>query len=285
MLSGLETCLTSENPQLVLVYGDTNSTLAGALAASKLGLPVAHVEAGLRSGNREMPEEINRILTDHLSSLLFCPSQGCVERLRAEGISEGVCNSGDVMLDVLNSQLDRIQGRSRILDRLGLKSGDYVLATVHRAENTRDTSTLRKVISCLEAVDGSVLFPVHPGTAQRLQQDQLELPGNVIASSPLGYLDMLRLVRSARAVLTDSGGLQKEAFWLQVPCVTLRDETEWMETLHEHWNTLAGLDPVRVRAALDRQKPEPLPSPVYGDGTAAPRIAEAIKQHLQGAGR
>lgn len=273
MLVALEPVLLEHRPDWVLVYGDTNSTLAGALAAAKLHVPVAHVEAGLRSFNKRMPEEINRVLTDHCSDLLFCPTPTAVENLAREGITRGVHLVGDVMHEALLEARQIAAQRSRILDRLGLEPRSYFLVTVHRAENTDDPTRLAGIWSALTelARERPVLFPVHPRTRKVLtglglfgESAQLrepdrgdgELPvvrpvpgADLRLLPPLGYLDMLRLTESARVILTDSGGLQKEACWLGVPCVTLRDETEWVETLAHGANVLAGTDPARICTA------------------------------------
>jgi UDP-N-acetylglucosamine 2-epimerase len=281
MLKKIEDVLLAEKPEWVVVYGDTNSTLAGALAASKLHVPVAHVEAGLRSFNRRMPEEINRVLTDHVSTLLFCPTETAVRNLAAEGITQGVHLVGDVMLDALLDSTERARERSTIFDRLGLVEKKYLLATVHRAENTDDPARLRGIMTALTQLADRepVVFPVHPRTRKALEKlgfDTTPPSPREMASSPispgpstvhrppssvlrpptseiglffiapLGYLDLVRLSASARVILTDSGGLQKEACWLGVPCVTLRDETEWVETVEKGWNILAGATPGRI---------------------------------------
>ncbi|HEX8746001.1 MAG TPA: UDP-N-acetylglucosamine 2-epimerase (non-hydrolyzing) [Pyrinomonadaceae bacterium] len=266
----LEKVLQEEKPDWVLVYGDTNSTLAGALVAAKLQLRVAHVEAGLRSFNRAMPEEINRIVADHLSSLLLCPSRVAVSNLSAEGIREGVHAVGDVMYDALLEYSAEADKRSSILQRIKVEPKHYLLLTIHRAENTDDPERLRAVLKALANLDSTVVFPVHPRAlkalaaagfvslsspvddemqAARLTLDELSLD-HIRLIEPLGYLDMMNLARHARTVLTDSGGLQKEAYWLGVPCVTLREETEWVETVEAGWNVLAGTDAARITDAL-----------------------------------
>ena len=239
MLIGIEEVLLAERPNWVLVYGDTNSTLAGALAAVKLGIPVAHVEAGLRSFNRAMPEEHNRILTDHCADLLFCPTQTAVDLLRGEGVTAGVHLVGDVMVDAALQFADVARQRSTILAELDLTPKSYALATLHRPYNTDDPERLREVLAALDALEMPVIFPVHPRTRSRLA----ELAGTHHASRntqyvpPVGYLDMLALEQSAALILTDSGGVQKEAYFFAVPCVTLRPETEWVETVAD------GLEP------------------------------------------
>lgn len=233
MLAAVEKVLLNEHPDWVLVYGDTNSTLAGALAATKLHFPVAHIEAGLRSFNRRMPEEINRVLTDHVSDFLFCPTTTSVENLSNEGIHQGVHLVGDVMYDVLLHFLPLAIKRSKVLDTLLVDPKTYCLATIHRAENTDSSNRLRSLLTCLELTGLPVVFPLHPRTALAIKEFNLELPNNVKGIEPVGYLDMIALLKSAQTVLTDSGGLQKEAFLLGVPCITLREETEWVETIKQ----------------------------------------------------
>lgn len=279
MLTGIEAVLLSERPDWLLIYGDTNSTLAGALAAAKLGVPIAHVEAGLRSYNRAMPEEINRVVADSLSSLLFCPTRTAQENLEREGVTSGVHVVGDVMYDAVLWEAGRVEaGESRILSRLGLASGEYLLATIHRASNTDNAENLASIMAALEACGETVVFPVHPRTRKALSVAGIEPGKNVRAIEPLSYLEMLTLAKHARKVLTDSGGLQKEALWLQVPCVTLRDETEWIETIECGWNTLVGADTERILAAVLSPTPSQKPPQPYGDGHAAERIAELLKR-------
>jgi len=257
-----------------MVYGDTNTTLAGALAAAKLHIPVAHVEAGLRSFNKKMPEEINRVLTDYLSDFLFCPTQTAVENLRREGIEKGVYLVGDVMYDAVLLYLDLAERKSEIMERLGLKPKSYALATVHRAENTDQPERLRAIFEGLKRVakEGlSVILPLHPRTRKQLNALGIH-PKKVQVLDPVSYLDILVLEKNAQVILTDSGGVQKEAFFFRVPCVTLREETEGVETVETGWNTLVGFDPERiVRAALEARPGIESVWP-YGDGRAAERI-------------
>ena len=274
MLESIEQVLLLEKPDRVIVYGDTNSTLAGALAAAKLHLPLAHIEAGLRSFNRRMPEEINRVMTDHLSALLFCPSAVSVENLHREGVIHGVHLVGDVMQDSLRHFAQRAEATSPILDQLGLKPESYHVATIHRAELTDDPDRLCALLGVLAKLDHPVLLPLHPRTRARLagNADIFAATGRLRLIDPLGYLDMLKLVANCHHLLTDSGGLQKEAYWLARPCLTLRPETEWVETLATGWNILTADDPARINAAL--QIPRPLQHPeLYGDGHAAEAIA------------
>jgi UDP-N-acetylglucosamine 2-epimerase len=277
MLARIEAVLLVEKPDWVLVYGDTNSTLAGALAAAKLHIPVAHVEAGLRSFNRRMPEEINRLVADRLAALLLCPSRTAVDYLAAEGLTAGVHLVGDVMADALREAAARAQNESTVLERLELEPGRYLLATVHRAENTDDLDHLRGILAAFAALDETIIFPVHPRTRGVLTHLDGALPApRVRLIEPVGYLDMARLAGAARLILTDSGGLQKEAYWLGVPCVTLRDETEWVETVQAGWNVLTGArtDAI-VQAVRGLQPPAERPA-LYGEGQAAVQIVALI---------
>jgi UDP-N-acetylglucosamine 2-epimerase len=278
MLAGIERVLAQEKPDWTLVYGDTNSTLAGALAAAKLHIPVAHVEAGLRSFNRAMPEEINRILTDHISTLLFCPSQMAVDHLKREGIERGVHIVGDVMADALFHAVES-SANAAILEKLKLTPGTYWLATVHRAENTDDPQRLKAILQAFDSLTGVVVFPVHPRTRLCLERLGYAPPAHVVLLEPLGYLDMVFLEKSARAILTDSGGIQKEAYWLGTPCITLRDETEWVETVENGWNRLVGADTARILAAAGAlQTPETRPALYGGDGLAAERCLDILER-------
>jgi UDP-GlcNAc3NAcA epimerase len=234
MLHLSEEVLLKEKPDFVLVYGDTNSTLAGALAAAKLGIPIVHVEAGLRSFNRGMPEEINRVIADHVSSILFCPTESAVKNLVREGISRDVHLVGDVMYDALLANVQIAEKKSSILPRLRLHPKTYLLATVHRAENTNETKNLERIAAALIELaksEDTVVFPVHPRTRERLEQIGMEKPPNLLIVDPVSYFDMLILEKNAIVIVTDSGGVQKEAYWFSVPCVTVRKETEWVETV------------------------------------------------------
>jgi len=281
MLEGLERVMEQERPDCVLVYGDTNSTLAGGLAASKLRIPIAHVEAGLRSYNRAMPEEINRVLVDHLSAVLFCPTMQAVKNLSCEGIVTGVHLVGDVMYDSLLYNVERAGRDLGVLDRLGVRSGEYALATVHRAETTDQPEILKGFFNAFGRIGLPVVIPLHPRTRTVLRQVGLsEFPPDVRMVPPVSYLEMLMLEQHARLILTDSGGVQKEAFLLRVPCVTLRHETEWVETVDMGWNRLAGTDPEEIvaaaRSSLERIPPEP--GNPYGDGHAAERIVAVLAE-------
>jgi len=279
MLAAIEEVIGKEEPEIVLVYGDTNSTLAGALAAAKVHVPVAHVEAGLRSFDRRMPEEVNRVLTDHCSDILFCPTATAVANLAAEGGTAGVHLTGDVMVDALRENLTLAKERSTALTDLGLSSKAYFLATVHRAGNTDDPAALRAILEAFALLDAPVVFPVHPRTQKKLAEYGIEPAANVRVVEPLPYFDMLAALAGARAVLTDSGGVQKEAYILEVPCVTLRENTEWVETLEDGWNVLVGADAGRIVAEADaaggaRRRH----SARFGDGHAAERIAAIIRK-------
>ena len=288
MLEALEPAMVEHRPDLVLTYGDTNSTLAATLAAAKLHVPVAHVEAGLRSFNRHMPEEVNRVVADHLSDLLLAPTPEAMKNLAREGLTERARQVGDVMLDAIRAFAPLALERSKILERLGLSAGDYLVTTLHRAENT-PAATLGPLLEALAAVGTAarpVILPMHPRTANVIRDAGLVLPAGpgLRVISPLGYLDMIALVARSRIVLTDSGGLQKEAFFLGRPCVTLREETEWVETVSGGGNLLTGTDAVRVSdavatwdATITRGEPD-FASEVsrsFGDGRASQRIVAA----------
>lgn len=271
MIEKLEATILLEKPDVVLVYGDTNSTISGALAAAKLDIAVAHVEAGLRSFNRSMPEEINRVLTDHVSTYLFCPTQRAATNLANEGIQQGVHVVGDVMFDCTLYAMRLSEHRSQILEKLKLVPKKYALATIHRAENTDDPERFSEIFEWLSeaAKEKTVIIPVHPRTF-RLFQRQGALPVNMRLIDPLGYLDMQKLIHNAEFVFTDSGGLQKEAYFHRVPCVTLRDETEWLETVESGWNRLWRGSGYQTRRDIAD----------YGDGSASLRIAELISEVL-----
>jgi UDP-GlcNAc3NAcA epimerase len=277
MLAAIEDVLMAECPDVVMVYGDTNSTLAGALAACKLGMSIAHVEAGLRSFNRAMPEEHNRILTDHCSSLLFCPSDASVRNLSAEGIAQGVHQVGDVMFDAMLQFMPVARKSSDVLHRLSLYPKGYRLATIHRPYNADDRPALQAAFEAFGLMGRPIIMPLHPRTAARLAEFGIPVPANVHVVPPVGYLDMLLLVSNAEIVFTDSGGVQKEACFAGVPCVTLRPETEWVETIASGWNRLAwrGVDQVLDAATSALNRPAS-PFREYGDGEAARRIATIL---------
>jgi len=277
ILAALEPALAELRPDLALVYGDTNSTLAGALAAAQARIPVGHVEAGMRSFDHAMPEELNRVLTDHASELLLCSTETALENLRREGVSGAAHLVGDVMADVSLTFRDIAEERSDALAAQGVEPGEYLLVTAHRAGNVDDPGRLRRLVALLEALPGRVVFPAHPRTRARLESAGLtqRAPG---LTSPLGYLDFLKLLRHARAVLTDSGGVQKEAYLLGVPCVTLRSTTEWVETVATGWNVLVDLDSEAALEALGRRPPAERPE-LYGGGHAADRVRDVISTY------
>ena len=280
MLIRIENVLLSRKPDLVLVYGDTNSTLAGALAAVKLHIPIAHVEAGLRSFNREMPEEHNRVVSDHLSNFLFCPTQTAVKNLEKEGIIQGVNFVGDVMYDSLLFNIQLAEKKSHILDDLKLKTKNYALATVHRAENTDNHERLRSIFYAFEQIshDGLlVIIPLHPRTRQSLENSEAKIQHSKLRFiDPVSYLDMLFLEKHAHVILTDSGGVQKEAYWFGVPCITLRDETEWVETVDTGWNVVAGADHKKIVDASGSFERSDRLYNLYGDGRAAEKIVDVL---------
>ncbi|MFL5662251.1 MAG: non-hydrolyzing UDP-N-acetylglucosamine 2-epimerase [Ktedonobacteraceae bacterium] len=277
MLEAIEQVLMKEQPDWVVVYGDTNSTLAGALAAAKLHISIAHVEAGLRSFIRTMPEEINRVVTDHLSDRLFCPTETARRHANNEGILQGVEVVGDVMYDILLQVRPKIDGRARsLLPKLGVTPQSYVLVTVHRAANTDDPATMRNIAHTLNKLEMPVIFPVHPRTRARMEQYGITWEKHISLVEPVGYIDMLTLEWGAYRILTDSGGVQKEAFLLEVPCVTLREETEWPETVEVGWNAVVGTCCDAIIEAVGRSMPKPPQQNPFGDGNAAVRIAQAL---------
>jgi UDP-GlcNAc3NAcA epimerase len=279
MLAALEPLLHEEHPDAVLVYGDTNSTLAGALSARQAGIGVVHVEAGMRSFDRTMPEELNRVLTDHLSDLLLCSSETATRNLGAESVAGRIVLAGDVMVDVALRRPASGAQTPEAPGAYGLRPGAYVLLTAHRAGNVDDPDRLRALVELVRALPLAVLFPVHPRTRARLRdaglEEELAQADGVHLTEPLGYVEFSALLRQARAILTDSGGVQKEAYLAGVPCVTLRANTEWVETVGAGWNTLVDLDAAAAVAALDREPPAERP-PLYGDGHAAERCVQAI---------
>ena len=279
MLARIERVLRKEKPEWVLVYGDTNSTLAGALAAAKLYIPVAHVEAGLRSFNRRMPEELNRILVDHISDSLFAPTETAMKNLEREGLAERAHLVGDVMEEALRYYLPLARTRSSILDRLQLEPKTYYLVTVHRAENTDVKMNLANILQALVQLDRPVIFPIHPRTRKMIKRFGLEHvfdSQHIRFIDPVGYLEMLMLEENAAAILTDSGGVQKEAYWLRVPCVTLREETEWVETVESAWNVLVGADRQRIIQVVRSCVPPARCPLLYGDGHAAEQIVRVL---------
>ncbi|MFH1323555.1 MAG: UDP-N-acetylglucosamine 2-epimerase (non-hydrolyzing) [Methanobacteriota archaeon] len=276
MLTEIEKVLLKEKPDLMLVYGDTNSTLAGALAAVKLRIRVAHVEAGLRSFDRSMPEEINRVLTDHISDLLFCPTQTAVNNLTNEGIAAGVHLVGDVMVDALEYNLKIAEKKSGIIEEMGLERGKYLVITIHRPGNTDSREKMTNIIEALGEAGRVVVFPVHPRTEKYLREYGLMMPENVRLIQPLGYPDMLMLMANAGKILTDSGGIQKEAYMLKVPCITLRENTEWMETLEGGWNVLVGAEKGKIVEAVRCLSPATEQKNLFGSGGASGKILNVL---------
>jgi len=277
MIKRIEEVLLKEEPDLVLVYGDTNSTIAGALAASKLHITVAHIESGLRSYDKSMPEEINRILTDHCSDILFCPTETSADNLKREGVMNGVHLTGDVMVDALKENIKIAEKKERILDEIDLKSKEYYLATIHRAENTDDFERLENIVDAFCEI-GNLVFPCHPRTEKCLKGFGLwdRLVENTRVIRPVGYLDMLMLEKNARKVLTDSGGVQKEAYIFKVPCITLRDNTEWVETVEDGWNVLVGADEWKIVREANEFEPGNKQRNLFGEGDASGRIAKIV---------
>ncbi|HXF69484.1 MAG TPA: UDP-N-acetylglucosamine 2-epimerase (non-hydrolyzing) [Thermoflexus sp.] len=279
MMIRLEEVLRKERPDMVIVRGDTNSTLAGALAAAKLHIPLVHIEAGERSFNKFMPEEINRLVADRLADLHFCITRLAVRHLAREGITEGVFFVGDVMLDAVRMYLPRAMERApALLERLEVEPGRYLLATVHRAGNTDDPRRLAGILDGFNAIPEPIVFPVHPRTRQAIARYGLQIAPHIRAIEPVGYLDMLALEAHARMILTDSGGVQREAYFLGVPCLTLREETELMETVETGWNRLVGTDPRRILEGWRFFRPVGPRPPLFGDGHAAERIAAILEQ-------
>jgi UDP-N-acetylglucosamine 2-epimerase (non-hydrolysing) len=282
ILERVEDVLLKEIPGLVLVYGDTNSTLAGALAAAKLHIPVAHVEAGLRSFDRTMPEEINRVVTDHISDILFCPTKTAMDNLAHEGLTTGMYMVGDVMVDALRNNTSISERNSQIIELLGLKRGNYFVATVHRPANTDDRQKLTAIIEAFGESGKDVVFPVHPRTKKYLHEYGLwdSLSGNIKCIEPLGYLDMLHLMKHAKKILTDSGGIQKEAYIMGIPCITMRENTEWIETLTGGWNVLVGADKQKILAAIMADGRTSADNTVFGKGDTAKRIVKILQENF-----
>jgi UDP-GlcNAc3NAcA epimerase len=276
MLSGIEAVAIDYRPDWVVVYGDTNSTLAGALVGAKLHVPVAHVEAGLRSFDRRMPEEVNRVVADHVSSLLLCPTQTAVGNLGREGITAGVQLVGDVMFDAFQQNLDVARRTSTVLADLGLEPCSYQLLTVHRAGNVDDVANLAAILEGVAASGRPTIFPVHPRTRAKLGSTGVSLGATIRVIDPVGYLEMLVLESGAEAVVTDSGGVQKEAYFAGRPCITLRDTTEWTETVDAGWNVLVGTDPLRIANAMRDFRPTGERPLLFGDGHAAEKVVEAL---------
>jgi len=285
MLIKLEEVMLKEKPDYVVVFGDTNSTVAGALAAAKLHIPVGHIEAGLRSFNRKMPEEINRIMTDVVSAQLFCPTDHAVALLKKEGIEKEVWQCGDIMYDAMLHFLPLSEEKSCILKDLDLEDKEYYLFTMHRPENTEDPQRIKSIFKGLKACDAAIVYPVHPRMRKVLSTPEITEILNKLPQlrmiDPLGYLDILQLEKNARKIITDSGGMQKEAFFLKRPCITIRDESEWVETVEAGYNVIVGADAQRIAAAVRDFDPVHPAENVYGDGKSAEIIAEKIVEYVE----
>lgn len=283
MLEKIEEVMIREKPEITVVYGDTNSTIAGALASVKLHVPVAHIEAGLRSHNRGMPEEINRVLTDHASEVLFCPTSKAVKNLQAEGIKKNIHLVGDVMYDSVLHFSSIARKKTTILSGLDIKKKEYALATIHREENTDNRQNLNSIFTGLEKISRDmipVIIPLHPRTRKKLEHIQFT-PEFLTMIEPVSYLDMLSLEENAKLILTDSGGIQKEAYWFKKPCITLREETEWIETVQDGWNRLVGSDSDRMVRAVEHIDQETKHSLHYGHGNAAEKIIKQIVKFVK----
>lgn len=276
MLPAIESVVLAQRPDCVIVYGDTNSTLAGALVGAKLHVPAVHVEAGLRSYDRRMPEEVNRVVADHIATLLLCPTRSAVDNLAAEGVTEGVSLVGDVMFDAFQQHVEIARRTTDIMARLGLAKYGYALLTMHRAENVDQPEVLTRVIKGVSESGGIVVFPAHPRTRKAMRAAGIEPGANVRMIDPVGYLEMLVLEENAAVIATDSGGVQKEAYFAGRPCITLRDRTEWTETVEVGWNTLAGTESVDIAQAMRTFRPSGERPNLFGDGHAATRVVEAL---------
>jgi UDP-GlcNAc3NAcA epimerase len=276
----LEEVLLKERPELVIVRGDTNSSLAAALTSSKLNIPFVHIEAGERSFNRSMPEEINRLVADRLANMHFCVSENAIHNLAAEGMTDSVYWIGDVMLDALLYAQPLARVRPTVLEQLQIKPRTYALVTIHRPGNTDNPERLTQIFSAINKVSETVILPIHPRTRKALSSLDIQLREHVRLIEPVGYFDMITLEENARLIATDSGGVQREAYYLSVPCLTLRDETEWVATVDVGWNKLVGADPTRILAAWFDFVPPSVHPPIYGTGVAARKIAETLQQPI-----
>ena len=280
IMLGVEKYLQQEKPDLVLVYGDTNSTLAAAVSASKMNIKLAHVEAGLRSFNRKMPEEINRIVADRLSNLLFCPTETAVKNLQKEGMVEGVHNIGDVMFDAALKFAPIAEGKSKILEKESLSPGDYLLITLHRPENTDYFQNMKNIVSALIDSSKQIVFPVHPRTIKYLKHYKLfkkfVRAENIKLLEPVSFIDMIVLEKNAQKILTDSGGVQKEAYFYKIPCITLREETEWVETVEDGWNCIVAANYEKILDAIKNFSPSKHQKGHYGDGKASVELCRLI---------
>jgi UDP-GlcNAc3NAcA epimerase len=280
MLIKIEEILENEKPDCLLVYGDTNSTIAGALAASKLHIPVAHVEAGLRSFNMAMPEEQNRILTDHISSFLLTPTDTATINLKNEGIIKGVHNTGDVMYDAILKFSEIAKKKSNVINAIGVTPEDYILVTIHRAENTDNIERLKNIIGALNECGEKIVLPIHPRTKKFMENYNLKFNENIKILDPVGFLDMVLLEKNSKKIVTDSGGVQKEAFFMDKPCITMRDETEWVETVNNGWNVVVGADKEKILNNIKHFKPTLPKQNHFGDGNAAGKIVDILDTNI-----
>lgn len=278
MLIKLEEIYIKEKPDFVLVYGDTNSTLAGALCASKLLIPLAHVEAGLRSFNRKMPEEQNRVITDRLSNILFVPTDSAAENLKREGIKEGIYNVGDVMFDAILNFKKLAESKNEIIKKLDLQGKEYILTTIHRAENTNYIDRLKNIVEALNECGKPVVLPLHPRTKKYMTDYGLKFNDNIKVIEPIGYLEMINLEMNSQKIVTDSGGVQKEAFFMKKPCITMRDETEWVETVENGWNIVVGTDKTKILDGIMNFIPDKTQKNIFGKGDAAIKILEVLNK-------
>jgi UDP-GlcNAc3NAcA epimerase len=279
-LVGIEEILLTEKPDFIIVFGDTNATVAGALAAAKLHIKIAHIEAGLRSYNRDMPEEINRVVTDVLSNLLFVPTPVAVENLNKEGITAGIHIVGDVMVDALVTYTKVAEQKSRILDDLKLNKNEFLLMTIHRPSNADHDDRLLSILSEVSKLDLPVIFPIHPRSRPRVEKLISQTSGNIRIIDPVGYLDMMMLEKNSKIIITDSGGVQKEAYLHKTPCLTVRGETEWVETVRDGWNYIVG-DDLKKISILSKDFPEPKQwNPHYGDGQASDKIVRLLEENV-----
>jgi len=280
---GIEDIVLKEWPDFILIYGDTNSTIAGALVGVKLHLPVVHVEAGLRSYNREMPEEINRIVSDAVSTILFCPTQIAVNNLKREGIIKGVYNVGDIMFETYLYYKDKAQKTSTILNKLNLKPKEFILCTMHRASNTDNIENLKNIFIGLTNSKETIIFPLHPRTKEKINQNKSlkkYIGQSIRIINPIGYFDMIHLEANAKKIVTDSGGVQKEAYFNKIPCITLRENTEWIETIEECANKLVGVNPEKIKEAINNfhSKEQNYFKSLYGDGRTSEKIIKILNQ-------
>jgi len=278
IMMGLEPIFIKEKPDIVVVFGDVNSTLAGALTAAKLNIKICHIESGLRSYDRRMPEEINRVLTDRISDFLFCPTKTAVNNLKKEGIIKGVYNTGDLMYDIFLENIKKIKKQPEMLKKMGISPKDYLLLTIHRSSNTDNPKKLKEIIEIIIKSKENIIFPCHPRTKSKIKDLDLSKFNNIKIISPLGYLEMINLEKNAKKIITDSGGVQKEAYWLKAPCITLRDNTEWNETLKDKWNILVGFDKAKITKAISGFNPAGKQNRHFGSGNTAKKMVEILHE-------